>query len=329
MKLVIGKEFKEEALDRIKNSYPELEVRTAKNAEEQDREIRDADILLSRLIPSSLEGAPRLKWIQFTWEGVDHLSEEMRKSDIIITNAGGAHSIQMAEHVFSYLLTISRKVPMYLELQKESKWLDWPKQPPLRRLYGSTIGILGYGRIGRTVAKIAQGFGMRIIVSKKTPSEMSAEGYYEDNSYDIEGSIPERVFGPDELEELLPLCDYLVVTLPLTEDTRGLIGKRELRLMKEDSVLINIGRGPIVKEKDMIEALTEGWISGAGLDVFDEEPLPPDNPLWELDNVIITPHSGVGGDPADEKILEIFTENLERFRKGEELINRIDKKKGY
>lgn len=329
MKLVIGKEFKEEALDRIKNSYPELEVRTAKNAEDQDREIRDADILLSRLIPSSLEGAPRLRWIQFTWEGVDHISEEMRKSDIIITNAGGAHSIQMAEHVFSYLLTISRKVPMYLELQKESKWLDWPKQPPLRRLYGSTIGILGYGRIGRTVAKIAQGFGMRILVSKKNPSEMSEEGYYEDNSYDIEGSIPERVFGPDELEELLPLCDYLVVTLPLTEDTRGLIGKRELRLMKEDSVLINIGRGPIVKEKDLIEALTEGWISGAGLDVFDQEPLPPENPLWDLDNVIITPHSGVGGDPADEKILEIFAENLERFRKGGELINRIDKKRGY
>lgn len=329
MKLVIGKEFKEEALDRIKNSYPELEVRTAKNAEDQDREIRDADILLSRLIPSNLEGAPRLKWIQFTWEGVDHISEEMRKSDIIITNAGGAHSIQMAEHVFSYLLTISRKVPMYLELQKESKWLDWPKQPPLRRLYGSTIGILGYGRIGRTVAKIAQGFGMRILVSKKNPSEMSEEGYYEDNSYDIEGSVPERVFGPDELEELLPLCDYLVVTLPLTEDTRGLIGKRELRLMKEDSVLINIGRGPIVKEKDLIEALTEGWISGAGLDVFDQEPLPPENPLWDLDNVIITPHSGVGGDPADEKILEIFTENLKRFRKGEELINRIDKKRGY
>jgi phosphoglycerate dehydrogenase-like enzyme len=329
MKLVIGKEFNEEALEKIKDSYPGIEIRIAKSAREEEREIRDADILLSRLMPSSLDTAPRLRWIQFTWEGVDHLSDDLRRSDVIITNAGGAHSIQMAEHVFSYLLTISRKVPMYLELQKESKWLDWPKQPPLRRLYGRTIGILGYGRIGRTVARIAEGFGMTVLVSKRDPSEMSVEGYHEDECCDIEGSIPERVFGPDEIHEMLPFCDFVVVALPLTDETRDLIGRKEFMLMKDDSVLVNIGRGPIVNEKDLVEALEEGRISAAGLDVFDEEPLPPDNPLWDLDNVIITPHSGVGGDPADEKILEIFTENLKRFRKGEELINRIDKKKGY
>ena len=329
MKLVIGKEFDEDALSRISESYPGIEIVTVKDADHQARELRDADILLSRFMPSDLKDSPNLKWIQFTWEGVDHLSDDLKGSDVIVTNAGGAHSIQMAEHVFSYLLTISRKVPMYLDFQKRSEWLEWPHQPLLKRLYGSTIGVLGYGRIGRAVARIAEGFGMRVLVLKRNPADMSVEGFREDECCDMVGAIPEKVYGPDEIQEMLSICDFVVITLPLTDETRGLIGKKELRLMKDDSVLVNIGRGPIVKEKDLVEALEEGWISAAGLDVFDEEPLPPDNPLWDLDNVIITPHSGVGGDPADDKILEIFTENLKRFGKGEELINRIDKKRGY
>ncbi len=141
--------------------------------------------------------------------------------------------------------------------------------------------------------------------------------------------MPDRVFGPGSLHEMLPLCDHVIISLPLTEETRGIIGERELKVMKREAILVNVGRGPIVQENALISALKEGWISGAGLDVFDIEPLPPDNPLWKMENTIITPHSGVGGDPADDILIDIFLENLGRFQKGEHLINLIDKKAGY
>jgi phosphoglycerate dehydrogenase-like enzyme len=329
MKLVISKKYSEDQLKSVKAIVPGSHIVVVNSEEEQAREIRDADILLTRVIPTDLSDVNNLKWIQFIWEGVDHISDELRTSDIMITNAGGAHSIQMAEHIFSYILTHFRKVPMYLELQKRGKWLDWPDQPPLRRLFGSTIGILGYGRIGRAVAVIAKGFGMEVLVYKKDPRSLEMKGFHEESCCDLEGSLPDSIYGPDQLEEMLPRCDIVVVTLPLTDDTRGLIGENEFRLMKCDCLFINVGRGPIVDQDCMLHALEEGEIGAAGLDVFDEEPLPDDDPLWKLDNVIITPHSGVGGDPADDKIVEIFAENLRRFLNGDPLINLIDKSKGY
>ncbi len=178
MKLVIGKQFHESEIERIRAFQPDLEIVVAENEEDLKREISDATILLSRSIPEGIEAAEQLKWIQFTWEGVDHFTDAFMESDILLTNAGGAHSLQMAEHVFSYLLTIARKVPMYLDLQKQCQWLDWMDQPHLGRLHGSTIGILGYGRIGKAVASIAKGFGMNVLVLKRDPKKLSDELFF-------------------------------------------------------------------------------------------------------------------------------------------------------
>ncbi len=138
MKLVIGKQFHEREIERIRAFQPDLEIVVAEKEEDLKREISDATILLSRSIPEGIESGEQLKWIQFTWEGVDHLTDAFMESDILLTNAGGVHSQQMAEHVFSYLLTIGRKVPMYLDLQKKAQWLDWKDQPKLVRMHGST-----------------------------------------------------------------------------------------------------------------------------------------------------------------------------------------------
>ncbi len=170
---------------------------------------------------------------------------------------------------------------------------------------------------------------MNVLVLKRDLKKVSDEVFYEDGQDHDLDKLPDQTFGSESLHIMLPLCDHVIVALPLTGETLGMIGEREFKIMKRETILVNVGRGPIVEEKALISALNEGWISGAGLDVFDIEPLPPDNPLWQMENAIITPHSGVGGDPADKIVIDIFINNLGRFQRGETLINIVDKKAGY
>ena len=329
LKLLIGKRMLQDHIERIIERFPQLDIDICEDKEEQERKISDADLLFTRILPDDPSLAPRLKWVQFMWEGVDTISPAFRDSDIILTNASGAHAVPIAEHVFTFMLNHERKTFMYRQYQEKREWLGWWDQPKLGLLRGKTIGIIGYGRIGRAIAGIAQGFGMKILAMKKDPSTKRSDGLQYSICCDEGGSIPSKIYGPDGLHHLLSISDHVVISLPLTAETMGIIGEAEFKNMKKDAYFINVGRGALVDEVSLIKALKEKWISGAGLDVFDKEPLSRENPLWEIENVTITPHSSVGGDPADEQVVELFCENFQRFLEGKDMINVIDKKRGY
>jgi phosphoglycerate dehydrogenase-like enzyme len=329
LKLLIGKRMDRVYIDRILERFPDLMIETSEGVEQQEQRIKDADLLFTRILPTDPTIAPRLKWVQFMWEGIDNISPAFRDSKIILTNAGGAHTISIAEHVFTYMLNHERKAFMYREYQKKKEWLGWWDQPKLGLLRGKTLGIIGYGRIGRAVAAIAKGFGMNIAALKRDPSNRKSADLQYFTCCDKDGNLPSKIFDTEGLHELLSISDHVVVSLPLTTETRGIIGDNEFRKMKNGAFFINVGRGGLVDERALIKALREKRISGAGLDVFEVEPLPSDSPLWGMENVTITPHSSVGGDPADDQVVDIFCENLQRFLEGKKMINVIDKKRGY
>jgi len=328
-KLVIGKMLDSRYVSTIQEMFPWLNISLCETREEQEEFLRDADILFTRMLPMDPSMYPKLKWVHFMWEGIDGISEELKGSDVLLTNSRGIHSHQIAEHVFMYMLVHSRKVFDYRKNQEKRFWLPWKDQPLIRTLKDSTIGIIGYGAIGREIARIAKGFGMRVVAMKREPGSRVRSTFPARDGINEPAPPPDKVLGQDALNELLSESDHVVLALPLTEETRNFMGEAEFENMKKGAFFMNIGRGALVDEDSLIKSLENGHISGAGLDVFRDEPLPGLSPLWSMENVILTPHSSVGGDPADERVVELFCENLDRFLKGKEMINLVDKKKGY
>ena len=272
------------------------------------------EILLGLRPIADLAELPRLRWIQQTGAGADWLlsAPEVVESDVVLTNASGVHAIPIAEHILALMLTLSRRIHRFVRAQRDHEWF---RRGRLGELDGSTIGIVGLGAIGEKTAEKARGLNMKVLGLRRDPSRTSPH--------------VERMFGPDELLELLALSDWVVLSAAMTPETRGLIGERELRAMRETAYLINIARGGIVQEKSLIQALDEGWIAGAGLDVFEREPLPDDSPLWDMRNVVITPHFAGATPHYADRVTEIFVENLRRDRAGEALINVVDKRLAY
>jgi phosphoglycerate dehydrogenase-like enzyme len=282
-------------------------------------------------LPADLSRAPELKWVQLHTAGVDHLLDHpLMRSDILLTTASGIHATPIAEYVFASILAFSRRVPQMLYYQKRREWPQgrWNlfARPELR---DRTLGIIGYGSIGREVGRIARCFGMRVVATKRSVSQMRDVGYAVQGTGDREGALLDEAFPPERLSEMLSLCDYVVVAVPLTPEMRKLIGEAELRAMKPSAYLVNISRGGTVDEAALLRALREGWIAGAGLDVFEEEPLPSDSPLYDLENVILSPHVSGFTLRYDERTSDLFAENLRRYLTGEPLLNLVDKERGY
>ncbi len=316
LKVLVTFPLDETHLERIRNEGVHVEKITDESKIEE--RIGDFDVLFAiRITPQILKKARNLRWIQSPFVGVDSLMiEEIKKSDIIVTSAKGIHSIQASDHVFALILFFSRKLNEIVEEKRKKIWKKRHPFPfdPLDELNGKTLGIVGLGSIGREVARKGKCFGMKVLGVKRTPGEV-------DNV--------DRVYGIEGLDEVLKKSDFLVLCVPYTKETEKLIGERELRLMKSSAYLINIARGGVVDEEALIRALKEGWIRGAGLDVFSEEPLPPSSPLWEMENVIITPHVAGSTPYYWDRAVSIFVNNLRRFMRGEKLINVVDKEKGY
>ncbi|HSL86614.1 MAG TPA: D-2-hydroxyacid dehydrogenase, partial [Bacteroidales bacterium] len=253
-----------------------------------------------------------LKWVQTFSAGVNtYPLKEIKERGILLTNSSGVHGPQMTDHIMGMILAFSRGLLPYIREQKEKKWAVELK---LTELTGKEMLIVGAGSIGKLLAKKAKAFDMKVIGLKRTVEELQ---YFDE------------VRPMDDLQETMKTADYVVVLAPLTKDTRGLIGKEELSLMKKDAVLINLARGPLVDEKELILALQEERIRGAGLDVFSREPLPEDSPLWDLDNVILTPHMGGFSDVSNERSIALIAENIRRYKNGEELKNVVDLNLGY
>jgi len=296
------------------------------------RLLRDAEIIYAFRIPANPEEMPRLRWLQLATAGANKVLGHaiLQREGLRVTTTSGIHAVPIAEYVLGSMMAFARQIPALWERQQRAEWAKWRwAHTHNRELCGATIGILGYGSIGRQVARLARAFNMHVLAMKRDPSTMQDHGYGEPGIGDPEGVLPHAVYGYDQLQTMLPRCDYVILSLPLTPATKGMIDAVTLRMMKPSAYLVNIARGEIVAESDLIRALKEGWIAGAGLDAFAQEPLPADSELWQLKNAILTPHISAATPAYDERASTLFAENIGRYLQGEKLWNMVDPEIGY
>lgn len=293
------------------------------NADELSEHLHDAEVLCAYNVPARWrELAPRLRWLQYPGAGIDALRPTGLldpKSGLFVTTATGIHSTTISEYVFGSMLMFNWNWPQMVRLQDGHVWARSASWYNLggRELTDQTLGIVGLGSIGRRIAQLGHAFGMRVIAMRRSSSEGEKDA-------DVD-----QVFPASQLHELLAMSDYVVISVPLTPQTEKLIGEAELRAMRPSAYLVNIARGRVIDEQALIRALREGWIAGAGLDVAEEEPLPPENPLYSMPNVILTPHISGASVHYDERLAALFAENLRRYRAGQPLKNRYDPSRGY
>jgi phosphoglycerate dehydrogenase-like enzyme len=292
----------------------------------------ETEILYTHTAPFDVRLTPRLRWVQVDSAGVDLLhNTPLWKSDIAITSANGVHTVQIAEYVLTMLLAHAHHLSLAYRLQQRAQWASGPQleafvSPEIR---GKTLGILGYGAIGRQVARLAAACGMRVLATKRRGHPRTFDGWSPVGTGDPDGSIPEQFYDLDELHTLLAECDALVLALPLSKQTQCVIGKAELSAMRPHAFLINIGRGALIDQNELIAALEERRLGGAALDVTDPEPLPADSPLWTIKNVIVTPHISGMSAYYNDRIVDLFSENLRRYLNGEPLLNLVQRELGY
>ncbi len=299
-------------IEKINKVLPDADVTVDTSV---DKHI-DSDVVISgKLTENDFKKMKNLKWFHFTGAGVDFLREINLKSDIIITNSSGVHPIPIAEHVFAFMLMLERKINKAFRDQIERKWGKDYERFNVAELHGKTIGIIGMGRIGEKIAQLAKAFDMNVLGIVRTLREKDP---HVDELYDYNG-----------LDKVLSKSDHVVVCLPLTEDTNNLFDYEKFKKMKSSAYFINIGRGKIVKEDDLIKALKEKIIAGAGLDVFEQEPLPADSELWDMENVIITPHYSGWTPKYMDRVVDIFCENLKAYLENTKMPNLVNRKEGY
>jgi len=285
------------------------------------RILAEAEVLFtSPLMPANItDRAPKLRWVQLTSAGVDWLLDgDLAKSGVTLTTASGIHAVPISEYVMGVMLAFAKGLPGAIRAQAERTWRPYLAE----ELYDKTIGIVGLGAIGGYVAKLAKADGMRVLAVRRSAERRSTGD--EAGFSDVDELLP-----PADLPYLLSESDYIVIAVPLTAESRGLIGERELRAMKPTARIINIARGPIIDEAALVRALKEKWIGGAALDVFEHEPLPPESELWGMENVILTPHISGGTPVYMERAVELFCDNLRRYLAGEPLRNTVQVERGY
>jgi len=283
-------------------------------------EIVEAEVFAGWHCPADVfEAAKNLRWIHSASAGVEaNLFPALVTSDVVLTNSAGLHAVAIPEHVLATMLALARNFVVAMRLQRERQWDRFAVisgSGGIRELEGSNLAILGAGAIGRALAHKAAALGMHVRVLRRR-SERPVPG-------------AEQVLGPEALHSLLGWADFVALAVPLTAQTRHLIGAAELRAMRSDGFLINIARGDVVDEAALVKALQAGAIAGAGLDVFSAEPLAADSALWELPNALLTPHVSGYTPNYFGKMLTIFRDNLARFLEGKPLRNIVDKHLGY
>lgn len=298
--------------DHIRAQFPELEIVSCWGKDELEKNIAEIEVLLCLRPPKDvLARAPRINWIMTVGAGVDSvLPNPGLRQECIITNARGIHAPQISEHVLGVILALALRLPVHVRNQTESVW----QMKSHMIVAGKTLAVLGLGSIGREIARKANCLGLRVIGIKKNPAPVD---------------YVERVYGPDDLHQVLGEADFVVLVVPLTPETRGMIGKAELEAMKPEAFLINISRGAVVVEQELVEALQNGRIAGAALDVFEKEPLPPESPLWKMENVIVTPHNAGIRPDYTEAVSKLFCDNLVRYLSGEPLLNVVSREECY
>jgi len=317
--LIVGRPS-DRLLAKIETSAEQVDVIVGDTLEAFEQAASRATVILawsnsSDLLRRVLGVCPNVRWVHDVWAGLDHLPlPELREKRVVLTNARGVFSAALGEWVVGAILYFAKGFRRLVRDQMAGRWVPYH----VDAIEGRTVGIVGYGDIGRAVAVRVRALGMRVLgLTRHGPGAGRAD------------ELVERIFGPDERMRMLRQCDYVVITAPLTPETRGLIGAAEIAALKPDAVLINIGRGPVVSEKALIDALREGGIKGAALDVFDLEPVPEGHPYYGLENVLISPHSADRTSGWLDGAVQLFLDNLECYGKGEPLVNVVEIDRGY
>ena len=312
-KVLVNHALSDSLIKKLIEKHKDYNFIVFKNEEEMNEYLSEAEILISWCTKDMLDRAPKLKWIQVLSAGVDAMPlDEIKKRGIILTNGRGIHKIQMSEYAIGAMITLSRNFHLMFRNQMQGKWDNNIFQS---EIFNSTVGILGLGSIGKEVAKKASQLGMHVVGLKN-------------EAFPVE--FVDFVYEYEHIKEVFTQSDYIINLLPNTKETQGLISKKYFNMMKPSSCFINIGRGKTVNETDLVEALQNKKIRAAMLDVFDEEPLSKDSPLWELENVIITPHICGNSVHYMERALEIVEHNLNAYlNKNLSMISLVDLNKGY
>lgn len=316
MKLVIATE-EGDAYFGLLDAISNLEIVRVGSRDELLQEIGDADVLYGRPDAEVLAAAKQLRLVQSQSAGVDFLMNfpELVESDVVLSNTRGAHAPSIAEHAFALLLALTRKIPASLDYQHKHQWRwDGSYREP-REIMGSTIGILGYGQIGRAIAQRASGFEVEMLAVDVHPGGGDR--------------FVDAVWPVDKLHDMLAMSDILMVAAPLTRETHHMLGAKEFAAMPKNSIVIAVSRGGIIDEPALAEALASGHVWGAGLDVNEVEPVPADSPFWDMPNVVMSHHLAGSSWQKERRCVEILVENVRRLQDGAELINVVDKRAGY
>jgi phosphoglycerate dehydrogenase-like enzyme len=347
--LLITVPIEEEFVEDLKARFPQLEIhyRPLQKGEQPSDDLwADAEILYAfRNLPNP-EQAPKLRWVQFHSAGVDaHIDHPLlaqpkeEGTQLLLTTLSGANAPQVAEHALALILALSHNVPAMLADQSRAKWSARRLERFIpHELYGATVGIVGYGSVGRQLAHLLQPFEVTVLASKRDLMDEGREAYYrvgppaklnEDGEPIPEPSLVRRLYPGRAMRSMFKDCNFVVVTVPLTKETHDKIGAKQLAGLKPNAFLVDVSRGGVVDHGALIAALKEGALAGAALDVFPEEPLPADSPLWEMPNVIISPHVAGLSAAYNRRAMALFAENLARHLAGEDLLNKVDLERGY
>ena len=312
--VVVTEGFTQEHLNKIQAVSEEMEIVVPQSPEETLAEMGDTEVVFGDFSREMFNEARQLKWVQSIGSGIDGvLFDEFIESDVILTSAKGTVGTHLADHAWALLLALTRGI--HTALREKT----WSVRMPIRarswELAGMTLGVFGLGGTGLEVARRAQGFGMRTLALdtedvKKPP-------------------FVEEVWAPDRFYDLLEESDVVAICLPLTDETRGIFDAKAFSHMRNHALLINVTRGDIVDGPALLEALKSGEIGGAGLDTSPGEPLDDDHPLWNMENVVVTPHTAGGSPVRVARIVDVFCDNLRRYLDGRQLTGVIDKRKGY
>ena len=311
-------------VDQLRRDFPQHTFLEAWDRDTLRRLLPDADVAFTPFVDRDIfPAATRLRWVQSPAVGVGSLMfPELLASPVVVTSARGIRARAIAEHVIGVTIALARRLPAAMRAQAAHHWAQNDLEGPtsgVRSLDGLRMGIVGLGSIGREIVNLASPFGIRVSGIRRRPSGSPAS------------TIPgvDDVLSPERLPELLAKSDIVVLAVPHTPETKQLIGRVEIDRMKRGAFLVNIARGKLIDDSAVADALRDGRLGGAALDVFTREPLEPSSPYWDLPNVIVTPHTSGAMQDYWTPLVALFGENLRRFEKGEPLVNVVDKIAGY
>ncbi|PUU88174.1 MAG: phosphoglycerate dehydrogenase-like oxidoreductase, partial [Halanaerobium sp.] len=289
----------------IRGIAPEIKFDVVESSSDYSELIKKSEIVFGWPKTDLVKKSENLKWLHLPSAGVDRYAnkEIYQNQDIVLTNSSGVYGKPIAEHVFAMIMAHNRNLINYAYDKKEKKW---QRKNEIKDFFNSTVGILGLGDIGSTIARRAKAWGAQVLALKRTAAELP--------------DYVDQIYLNKDLNKLLKRSDYVILTLPATPETKGIIGRKEFKRMKNSAFVVNIGRGSLIKQEELVEALEKGWIAGAGLDVTEPEPLPETSKLWEMDNLILTPHTSGFSPTNDQRRFEIFKDNLKNYLNQEELL---------